>query len=163
MRGSRRVYDTCFPLSLASTLSLLRRRVRLSREVADDVVRARGYIGPVKWVYWKTEKYFFDDKSHGRETWLQDDGVTIRAEFTYVNGKIHGEERWWHPNGVLESDHFYVDGKMHGLRRLWRENGRLRGTIMYVNGIRHGVMRFWNEEGTVVKEEHYVNGHIVKK
>ena len=60
-----------FPERVAPTLCLLRRRVRLSREVVDDVVRARGLQYQCIW----REKHFQFDHSR-----VDDDLYTIGEE-----------------------------------------------------------------------------------
>ena len=124
------MFTARFPSSCEPTLCLLRRRVRLSREVTDDVVRARGSVekhaftdGLVSW---------FDDKRHGLARWWRENN-TLSDEVPFFDDKRHGLERWWHENGTLWAEIPYVDGKKHGLARWWRTNGILWEEISYID------------------------------
>lgn len=131
----RRVFTDRFPSSLVSVVSLLRRRVRCSREVADDVVRARGYIKMnMAFIELFEEQRFFDNIRHGLgRAWYKNNGAP-HWETTYVNGKRHGLERVWYANGTLGQEIAYSNDERHGLARWWSEEGTLLHAIVYCHG-----------------------------
>ena len=47
----------------------------------------------------------------------------LRAEETYVDGKIEGLGKWWHENSQHEQEVTYVNGKGKGIQHQWNENG----------------------------------------
>lgn len=133
----KHVFVDRFPPSLATTLCLLRRSVRLSRELADDVVRARGHI----------------DMNKLR----LEDNAALRYN-PYFDGKRHGLSLGWHDNGVRHWERFFVDGKQHGLTRGWHMNGVRKWECFYVDGNPHGLSRGWHPNGVHWWETAYVDG-----
>lgn len=138
------VFSDRFPRSLVPTLSLLRRRVGLSREVSDDVVRARGLVEKSS----SALKSYFDNYRHGIAYGWYDNGAR-HWENTHVDGKLHGRERAWHMNGIRWWETTYVNGKMHGLERGWGINGDRWWETSYVDGKQLGLDRGWYEDGAI--------------
>lgn len=133
MQSCKRVYGDLLPLSITLTMCLLRRRVHLSREVADDVVRARCYVTRSKNILGRDEEMCFLD-----------------------NNTPHGRSRGWYVNGARWWEAPYVDGKKHGITRVWHNNGVLRWKITYVNG-RHLLAGECGENGVLLWETTYAN------
>ena len=156
-----KVFTARFPSSCKPTLCLLRRSLRLSRELAYDVVRARGRcILKSSEYYWSNAlQPVFDDKIHGLTRWWCDSG-TLLEEILYIDGKRHGLEQHWYENGTLRAEIPYVDGKRHGLARAWYANGTLWMEIQHVDGKRHGIARWWRNDGSFEKERVYSNACI---
>ena len=128
-----KVFIARFPASCTPTLCLLRRRVRLSRELRDDVVRMRGRVQTSHDYTFLVQTSVFDDKRHGLKRWWDDYG-TLLAYIPFVDDKPRGIAQWWHENGTLELEIKFVDGKQHGLERMWHENGTLRQVVMHESG-----------------------------
>lgn len=126
MTPARCVFDGRFPRGVvATTLSLMRRRLRLSREMVDDVVRTRGHVN--------------------KELYCYSNGVLF-CKIPYFDGKQHGLSRGWHLNGACYWVDSYVDGKRHGLSREWYTNGTRHWEISYVDGEPHGLLRWWRKD-----------------
>ena len=132
------VFDARFPSFVAATLSLLRKRLHLSREVSDDVVRARGRL-------------------------MKEDNSRDKWEVRLFDFLRHGPYRIWHANGFRrEIAHvYYVGSHLHGLSRDWDENGTLISEISYVNGQPHGIARNWRNDGTLAALYVYEHGELV--
>lgn len=165
MTSKRRVFVDRFPSSLSPLLGLLRRRIRLSREVADDVVRARGYIEKLSYMLSYIEvfcfdKSYFDHIQHGFERELRVDG-TCGREIPYVAGKWHGLARHWHTNRTRYCEVSYINNKRHGIGRWWFSNGVIRCETSYADGVRHGIERKWREDGSLESKIRYVHGREV--
>lgn len=130
------VYTDRFPVSIAPTLRLLRGRVRMSRELVDDIVRARGYVE--------------------RDT---DDVAQLLEDVSFFDNVQHGLTTTRHLyscNGALVKRCYFVNGKRHGIDRFWWwENGALCMENPFVNGERKGVARWWSPNGVVYHEENY--------
>lgn len=154
------VFTGRFPHSLAPTLCLLRRRVRLSREVADDVVRARGCKTKHDYFVNAVEESLFDGKKHGLRREWNENGA--RHELYYVDGKRHGLARWWYTNGALQCEMTYVANRQHGLSRWWHSNGACHWAFPYVDNKRHGLGRFWRVDGSLEHEVEYDHGRKVR-
>lgn len=108
----------------------------MSREVTDDVVRARGKVEcgffPAYGSAVFTPRYecpVFDEKRHGMYRWWRLQQLT--DETWFVDDNEHGIARGWHRNGSLAYEHTYVNGKMCGLWKSWRENGECRQSTCY--------------------------------
>ena len=133
------VFATSFPPYVVSTLCLLRRRVRLSRELSDDVVRARGY-----------------ERRRVRGTNF--DGDTLE-EMSCFDNQEHGLTRGrFRTTGKLWWEIPLSAGKWNGIARYWHENGNLHFEMSYVNDLRHGRTRQWSADGNLVQECYYVDG-----
>lgn len=128
------IYIDCFPVSLVATLCLLRRRVRLSRELADEVVRARGYVTRGFGLYSNIvgKVPFFDDRLHGVTVWKDANG-TVMMKYRHIDGIRQGFHRWWHTNGTLQGKVLYVDGKRQGPQPYWNEDGALQYVTHWVD------------------------------
>lgn len=129
------VWNECLPASFLATLKLLRRRMRLSREIADVVVRARCLV---------TKKY------HNN---------SLIREFSYVDNRKHGLERWWH-NERKHAEFIYKDGKRQGYERWWHSNGVLRAVIPNVDDVFHGRARWWRSDRSLEAEITYCKGKV---
>lgn len=139
MTGLTRVFVDCFPSLLVPTLCLLRRRVRLSRELADDVVRARGCVVRVHRIdNILTVAPFFDDKQHGHTQVLarrsHNDEYIMLADIPFVNNRHHGIGRWWYENGAHEAEIRAFNGKFHGYERNWYRDGTLSNETLWTHG-----------------------------
>ena len=148
---------------VAPTLYLFRKRLGLSREVSDDVVRARGRVArehcAVDYTYKSVS--LFDEKRHGplREwTGFEDDDDVLDTEIMYVDDKKHGLERSWDCNGILLWEISYIADKQHGISRGWHENGTLHWETQHIENKRHGLSRWWHEDGRLASALHYVHG-----
>lgn len=139
---SKYVFVDRFPCSTVPILCLLRRRVRLSREVTDDVVRAHGYRNSGLYV----GSSWFNGLQHGLERGWHTNG---HWEMPYVDDKPHGLSRGWYKSGSLHWETLYVGGNRHGLSRGWYENGARRGEVRYVDGKAQGRTRWWCEDGSL--------------
>lgn len=160
----RRVFDDRFPSSLVPLLGLLRRRVRCSREVTDDVVRARGSQQREKACYGigVTEKKHFDHKRHGTSRGWYANGARY-WEISYATDMAHGLERYWHVDGNCMYEMTYVDGIRNGVERRWYMNGMLRSEIPIVANEMHGLARFWDSNGVLLREDLYIHGSLIEK
>lgn len=154
----RRVFVDCFPSSLTSTLCLLRRRVRLSRELTDDVVRARGHKVQLDDRYADVVASIFDDKYHGRTYARLWSGV--REIIPYVDGKRHGLACSFYCNGNRLAEVPYVNSQRHGLSRRWHAHGTLAVEERHVDNWIHGYERKWREDGTLFEENLWSHGHL---
>ena len=148
-----------FPPYVAPTLCLLRKRARLSREVSDDVVRARGRVTQEK----NDDDYSthiiisrFDDKRHGLlQIWHGDALDALEMEASFVDGNPHGLDRAWHTNGRLLWEKQYIYGKQHGVSRGWFSNGTLNWETNYnANGRVHGLQRCWSMDGRLLSSSY---------
>ena len=125
-KKTKLVYRDKMPSSVVVTLCLLRQRVQLSREVSDDIVRARGIVTRCNVTGYdlnntfREEQSFFDDRHHG----------LIRG--------------WYCSNGSLWKEIPVIGGKWHGRVRYWWENGRQQWEIPYVNNDRNGRLLRWS-------------------
>ena len=157
--SGRKVFTARFPSSCEPTLCLLRRQMGLSRELTDDVVRARGVVRKSSEPYMPNVDVIesvFDGKRHGLERWWRENG-TLWTEIPFVDGKRHGLARWWYENGTLWKEVPFVDDKRHGLDRLWHENGTISEEIPFVDDKRHGLERWWYENGTLRAKTPFVD------
>lgn len=124
------VFAERFPDQFCATLRLLRRRVRLSRELADDVVRSRGHIERV---------YRVDN--------------TIHTEVPHIDNFRHGCARTWHSCGIqLFMEELFIDGNLHGVVRGWWSNGNQHWEWSFSRGAPIGCDRWWYEDGTLSLE-----------
>lgn len=117
-------YNGHFPNEFKQTLQLLRARLRMARETADDVVRARGHVVKIERnPLWCEQHSILDGERHGlwRSVWGDGD----RSEQNYVHNKQHGIYRHWYSNGVLSTAIPYVSNRCHGIVRRWRSDGCL--------------------------------------
>ena len=125
------VNASTFPSRVTPLLGLLRKRMRLSRELVDDVVRARGRMvretidNNSIW-----EQTHFDDYRHGPSLAFYASGGH-RWKLCYVNGKVHGLGRYYYANGHPQREVTYVNGKWSGRSRTWREDGSLKAIAWY--------------------------------
>lgn len=157
----KRVFVDRFPSSLVLTLCLLRRRVRLSREVADDVVRARGSRTKSKNDDNEVvEQQCFDYRLHGPALLWNQNGALV-MKLRYVEGKRHGIARGWYDNGERHWEKTNVNDNPHGLTRGWHENGARCYENSYVDGKRHGLDRWWSDDGHLSLEFVYENDRLV--
>lgn len=120
MSSNECVFTAHFPSYTFPTLCLLRRRARLSRELVDDVMRARGRIRHTPEI--PHEESWFDNIRHGRSRGLYFNGI-VWWDYTYVCNQRHGLSRGWHMNGARQWEISYVAGKKHGPAQEWNENG----------------------------------------
>ena len=110
----------------------MRKRIMLSREVVDDVLRARGcvtmtigttFAGVFNEVVF-IEKPCVDNQIHGLlRVWQLDSPHHLRSEVTYVNGKRHGYLRRFHSNGVKRSEQRFVNDILSGDLQQWNADG----------------------------------------
>lgn len=127
------VYTDALPRYFVPVMCLLRARVRASREIADDIVRARGYIIVYKdRVGAKTP--CIDERKHGVTIWWHRNGTTLKAKLPYFKGKMHGMRVWWHPNGVLAAEFPFYKDVRHGLHRVWEADGSLSKETLCEDG-----------------------------
>ena len=153
------VYPFRLPSCVMSTLSLMRRRLHVSREMADDVVRARGRLAR----FASSEVSLFDNIWHGRvRAWHENSG-TLSWECIYVKGLPHGHMRRWHNNGALCVEIPYVNGKVHGIRRKWYDNGARDYEIPHVDDHFHGLARWWNPDSCLQHEEFFYKRKTVSQ
>ena len=132
----RLTYVDKLPPSFASIVGLLRRRMCLSRELVDDVVRARGE----------------------RFVWFYSDD-TPEHESVWIDGMLQCGRGWWR-SGRLQRKTLYRNGVYHGFSRWWHENGTLRKEIPYVNNKRHGLAREWYDDGSLASTTDFVRNDM---
>ena len=75
-----------FPARVTATMCLLRRRMRLSREVMDDVVRARGHV---------TITYGISSVTY------------VSSILTYFDGHLIRPGNYWHIDGSVCNCYLY--------------------------------------------------------
>lgn len=129
-------FNDRLPLATRATLRLLRRRVHLSRELADDVVRARGHNCRSRFGYLDecVETPVYDEKRNATTRLWYADG-TLKAKLFHVDGMYHGVQRWWHRNGILNTEIAYDNGEQHGTERWWDARGTLLSQKMFQDGV----------------------------
>lgn len=108
----RREFTEQFPWRVISTMELLRRRVRLSREVSVDVLRARGCVEVT--VIGSTVSSF-DKKREGCSYYKYPEGGYAHTEYEwcecpYTNGKEHGVAQYRNANGRIIRQRFFLNG-----------------------------------------------------
>lgn len=170
------------PSHHVATILLLRRRMRLSREVSDDVVRSRGCeVTHHTWleetlhfvimdnavtlekfdlthsvVMWRATEYYLDNARTGKwQSWrvfLNSNAVFRLEEHLYGNDESQGQMR------TLLDETIYVNDRKHGVERHWFANGQLQRETPYVNGEKHGIEREWLWDGTLKTEYESVAG-----
>lgn len=133
MSCNRRVFADRLPSLLTPLICLLRRRVCLSRELSDEVMRSRGCITKLKNIF-------------------QGD-----ANISYFDNKLHGLSQSWRPNGVLWWEATYVNDRTHGIQREYYEDGTRYYEMQYVNGKQQGLSRGWFHGGDLWWDSSYVD------
>ena len=162
------VFSDALPSQFAATLSLLRKRQRLARELADDVMRARGFvkrntslIGEGDTDGWVDASLYDNDKYHGFVRWYRADG-SLSCEVPHVDGNRHGFVRSWHSNGMLRSCNTLIRGLYDGLYREWSESGILLQETSMKNDKYDGLSRRWrDEDGTLSSMKIYQDGRLI--
>lgn len=136
-----RVFTDRFPSCTVPTLCLLRRRMSLSRELADDIVRMRGQrLYEYDWFLTPenvTNTYItvrFDGMKHGLARWFHENGIRW-AELPFVNDKTHGVQRWWDSDNTLRSEYTFVNDMRHGVSRRWGNDGSLEHEVTFFHGV----------------------------
>ena len=140
------VFVDRLPSAFLPTLHLLRRRMCLSRELSDDVVRARGYAD---------RRYKNSD-------------LSLSFEANYIDFTLHGLATWWYRTGRRERELPFVEGKRHGVARTWHSHDdshddeeRLSYVVPYVDDRKHGVERWFFSNGSVMALFHYCYGEMI--
>lgn len=134
---TRLVFPARLPAEHGALLVLLRVKLRMARETADDVTRARHCL--VKSREWSVvgdyeycdEYAEIDGKKHGAARWCKLPDISGRG--FYKNGLRHGHW-WWECQGVLRGMKKYVDGQLHGIEQWWHANGSLDSQFVWKNG-----------------------------
>ena len=155
------VFTERFPSEVGATLCLLRKRLGLSRELSDDVVRSRGHVRKMfrkhNDIY--EESSVFDDMIHGQLYRYWRNG-SYKAQ--YKEDVKHGYTREWHANGTLSEVLLFINGLEQGLSQCWSADGTLHGECTYVDGQLHGWSRSWyTHTGEVRHKVLYVHGQRV--
>lgn len=131
------VYADRFPLYYVPLLALLRRRMRLSRELSDDIVRARGGMNALYYSDRSLHAHmpYLDGMRHGTTRWFSTNG-TVHGELYFEAGNRQGRTRWWwcDNTGFLQQESFYVDDQLHGTSRLYHSTGALSTELVYEHG-----------------------------
>lgn len=158
-----RVFTAKLSTEHIATILLLRRRMRLSREVSDEVVRSRGCeLKGYNRMRGETTRVFIIDDAVTINTRHCDSYPLVRSTRQYRDNKRHG--RWWHVwydnEDIASAETVYVNDEEHGLSRKWWSNGKLASETPLVHGVRDGVVRKWYRSGTLGSETPYVKGLI---
>lgn len=171
--SKKAVYSYSLPPRVTPTLCLLRRRLRLSREVSDDVERARGHVVRLRSQFGPrgnytdnalVEELFFDNKQHGLGRGWHSSSGALWWEYPYIDDEWHGRVREWYADGItLQHEATYINDKQHGFERWWNVEGTLYWEIPYVDGKWHGTERLWRFDGTLSLEIVFNNGVEVSR
>ena len=86
-----------------------------------------------------------------------DDEVTLKAEYSIINGELHGQVKKYHRNGSLASVYNYHMGFKHGAFQEFDKDGTLAATGMYNMGEKSGVWDIFDENGRTMSSE-YIDG-----
>lgn len=157
------VFPYTLPWRFAATILLLRRRVRLSREVTDDIARARvtrvrqSFVD-VPALTW-SDGAFVDGVAHGPHQIWHSTGK-LQSEHMYDSGRKQGITRWWDSDGTLREEIPYVRNLVHGVQRVYDSSGALFRETMHRHGWVHGIDRFFSSSGKIAAESTYVNGKM---
>lgn len=79
------------------------------------------------------------------KSWYTDD--KIKAEKTYVGGKLNGPYTSWYKNRQLSNKSIFLNGVRHGLLHSWWSNGNLYIECTYIHGKLHGLYKIWYPSG----------------
>lgn len=152
------VFTDALPASFVSLLCLLRRRLGLSREVADDVVRARCYMMKYQTYGYVTIVPYVDERRNGRKRmWRANSGLLVSEE-PYLDDRRHGFVRFWHANGALRSSATLVHDQYHGVFRKWNADGVLVYEVTTDHNMYHGLKRRYYDDGSLREETKYERG-----
>ena len=136
MYHRRHVFPEPLPMHFSPLLALLRKRMHLSREVSDDVVRARGGVYTM-YFYDNTiqsHRPYLDNMRHGTTRWYSHSG-TLHGVLHFIEGNRHGRTRWWWADStVLQQDSCYVNDRLHGVSRHYDITGLLSYEVKYDHG-----------------------------
>jgi antitoxin component YwqK of YwqJK toxin-antitoxin module len=118
----------------------------------------------------KVERYYYPDgklsseisKKHGVPNGCSrfyfHNGISVKMESNYKEGKLDGYTTRWYFNGYKEAEEYYVDALLEGKRRLWDEAGQLIVEDEYSGGVLNGYSRKWYPNGQLQIDAYYVNG-----
>jgi len=72
-------------------------------------------------------------------------GDVVKAEYTFVNGKINGQLKVFHYNGQLKKVGNYSNGSEHGMFKEYDEDGNIEAEYSMTNGKSNGVLKIYED------------------
>ena len=101
------------------------------------------------------------DKKEGLYLEFSNSNQVKRSCF-YHQDQRHGEYREFQGVAVKE-ERTYDNGKPIGVVKIYYDNGKLMEESLYENGLRNGVSKWYDQNGNLSIEYEYKNGELVKK
>jgi len=86
------------------------------------------------------------------------EGIQLKSQYNYINGKIEGKCIYWYSNGKLKAIYYFIDGMKNGRMKEWWKNGNLKFDIIYANDKYHGEYKVYFRNGQIKKQINYING-----
>jgi len=78
---------------------------------------------------------------------LENNGLPVRYELHYKDGKQHGISKGWNKDGTLKHRFTWKDGKSIGLYSRWYLNGQKSMEGNYKDGKEDGLWTYWSPDG----------------
>ena len=121
---------------------------------AWDVFRADGTL--------QAKKGYKAGKREG--TWVSyfDDGKTLSAEQTFVDGKLSGPRKTYYASGKPRQESNFADGQLDGVMTEWDEAGRKLAEATFAQGKLNGKLSRWSADGSVSEQVYEDNKPVAK-
>ncbi|MDD4141743.1 MAG: toxin-antitoxin system YwqK family antitoxin [Bacteroidales bacterium] len=86
------------------------------------------------------------------------DGVSVKQETYYKNGKLNGPSKRWFYNGKTEVEEYYINDSLDGTKKIWDEKGQLIVEDHYTMGILNGTSKKWYSNGQLQIDAFFIDG-----
>jgi len=91
-----------------------------------------------------------------------DDGKTISAEQTFVDGKLSGTRKTFYASGKPRQEANFADGQLDGVMTEWDEAGRKLAEATFSKGMLNGKLSRWSADGSVSEQMYQDNKPVAK-
>ena len=91
-----------------------------------------------------------------------DDGKTISAEQTFVDGKLSGTRKTFYASGKPRQEATFADGQLDGVMTEWDEAGRKLAEATFSKGMLSGKLSRWSADGSVSEQMYQDNKPVAK-
>lgn len=82
---------------------------------------------------------------------MTDNGLPLRYEWYYRDGKKHGLSKGWNAGGVLRCEMNWKDGEQIGIERWWKKD-ELQKEGLWKNG-KYFLINCWNKNGDIMVKD----------
>lgn len=108
------------------------------------------------------EKLIYGKKDHltMKTRLFHDDGVTVKAIFSLLNGELDGVRIDYHPSGIKKSIYNYKNGIKHGECMEYDENGNIIFIGRYLDGKKDDRWLIFEEDNSKACEMEYYMGNL---